>query len=109
MFQHYLHSPLANLLNMHIVLDSKNVIGSIVMQLGYAEMYCLGSCGQDQSDLSDLPVQDGCTLYQLLIEPNGVNMENLTVDVSGVSFEIMSTLKVSSLPQVYWDVVLCCL
>jgi len=92
---------------MHIFLDSKNVIGSIVIQLGYAEMYCLRSCVQDQNDLSYLPAQDGCALHQLLTEPNSVNLENLTVGMSGVSFEIRSTLKVSLLPQVYLDVVLC--
>lgn len=81
--QHYFHSPLPDLLNMHIFLDSKNVIGSIVIQLGYAEMYCLRSCVQDQNDLSYLPAQDGCALHQLLTEPNSVNLENLTVGMSG--------------------------
>jgi len=93
LFQHYLHSPLADLLNTVIFVGGENGIGSIVLQLGFAETYSLGSCGQDQSDLSDLSAQDGCTLYQLLTEPNSVNMEILTVDVFGVSFEIRSTLK----------------
>lgn len=89
-------------------MGTENVIGSIVIHLAYAEMYSLRSCGQDQSELSDLPAQDGCTLYQLLTEPSSVNLENLTVDVFGVSSEIRSTLKVSLLPQFYWDVMLCC-
>ena len=71
-------------------------------------MYSLGSC-LVQSDLSDLPTQDGCMLYQLLTEPNSVNLVNLTVDTSVVSFEIRSTLKVSLFPQFYWGLVLCCL
>jgi len=74
-------------------MGTENVIGSIFIQLGYARMYSLRSCGQDQSDFSDLPAQDGCPLYQLLTEPNNVNVENLTVDMFGVSFEIRCTLK----------------
>jgi len=74
-------------------MGSENVVGSIVLQVGCAETYSLRSCGQDQSDLSYLPAQDGCMLYQLLTEPNNVNLGNLTVDMSGVSFEIRSTLK----------------
>lgn len=34
-----------------------------------------------------------CILYQLLTEPNIVNLGNVTVDMSVVSFEIRSTLK----------------
>jgi hypothetical protein len=84
---------------MHIFLDGENVIGSIVIQLGYVEMCAFRSCrGQDQSYLSDLPAEDGCTLCQLLTGPNSVNLENLTVDMFGVNFEIRSTLKVSWLP-----------
>jgi len=80
----YLHSSLADLLNTHIFLDSENVIGNIIIELGYAETYALRSCrGQDQSDLSDLPAQEGSTLYKLLTDPNNVNLENLTVDMFG--------------------------
>jgi len=99
LFQDYLHSSLADLLNTHIFLDSENVIGGIIIELGYAETYALRSCrGQDQSDLSDLPAQEGSTLYKLLTDPNNVNLENLTVDMFGVSSEIRSTLKVFCLP-----------
>jgi len=94
-----LHSSLADLLNTHIFLDSEYVIGSIIMGLGYAETYALRSCrGQDQSDLSDLPAQEGSTLYKLLTDPNNVNLENLTVDMFGVSSEMRSTLKVFWFP-----------
>jgi hypothetical protein len=89
-----LHSSLADLLNTHIFLDSENVIGRVVIELGYAETYALRSCrGQDQSDLSDLPAQDGSTLYKLLTDPNNVNLEKLTVDMFGVRLELWSTLK----------------
>jgi len=99
LFQDYLHSSLADLLNTHIFLDSENVIGNIIIELGYAETYALRLCrGQDQSDLSDLPAQEGSTLYKLLTDPNNVNLENLTVDMFGVSSQIRSTLKVSWLP-----------
>jgi len=99
LFQDYLHSSLADLLNMHIFLDSENVIGNIIIELGYAETYALRFCrGQDQSDLSDLPAQEGSTLYKLLTDPNNVNLENLTVDMFGVSSQIRSILKVSWLP-----------
>jgi len=81
--EHYLHTSLADLLNMHIFMGTEMVIGSIVIQLDYAESYSLVSCGQAQSDLSHLPAQDGCLLYRLLTEPNSVNLENLTVDVFG--------------------------
>jgi hypothetical protein len=74
-------------------MGGENVIVSILLQLGYAETYSLGLCGQDQSDLSDLPVEDDGTLYQLLTEPNNVNLEKLTVDMPVVSFEIRFTLK----------------
>jgi hypothetical protein len=93
LFQHYLHTSLADLLNVHILMGTEIVIGSIVIQLDYAETYSLVSCGQGQSDLSHLPAQDGCLPYRLHTEPNDVNLENLTVDVFGVSFEIRSTLK----------------
>ena len=66
LFQDYLHNSLADLLNTHIFLDSENMIGRVIIELGYAETYALRSCrGQDQSDLSDLPAEDGCTLYKL--------------------------------------------
>jgi hypothetical protein len=74
-------------------MGGENVVGSILLQLGCAEKYSLGSCGLDQSDDSDLPAQDGCTLYRLLTEPNNFNLGNLTVYMSVVSFEIRSTLK----------------
>jgi hypothetical protein len=74
-------------------MGGENVVGSIVLQLGYAEKYSLGSCGRDQSDDSDLPARDGCMLYRLLTEPNNCNLGNLTVYVSVVSSEIRSTLK----------------
>jgi hypothetical protein len=84
-----LHNSLGDLLNTHIFLDSENVIGRVITELGYAETYTLRSCrGQDQSDLSDLPAQDGSTLYKLLTDPDNVNLENLTVDIFGVRFEI---------------------
>lgn len=80
----YLHNSLGDLLNTHIFLDSENVIGRVIIELGYAETYALRSCrGQDQSDLSDLPAQDGSTLYKLLTDPDNVNLENLTVDIFG--------------------------
>ena len=95
---------------MPIFLDSENVIGSIVIELGCVETCALWWCrGQDQRDLSDLPAQDGCTLCQLLTDPNSVNLENLTVDMFGVSYEIRSAVKVMWLPKVFWDVMLCCL
>jgi hypothetical protein len=93
LFQYYLHIALAGRLNTNIFMGTENVTGSIVIELGYAEMYSLRSCGQDQSTPSDLPAQDGCVLYQLLTESNNFNLENLTVDMFGVSFEKRSALK----------------
>lgn len=86
-----MHNSLADLLNTHIFLDSENVVGRVIMELGYAETYALRSCrGQDQGDLSDLPAQDGSTLYNLLTDPDNVSLENLTIDIFGVSFKIIS-------------------
>jgi len=94
MMQDYLHNSLADLLNTHIFLDSENMVGRVIIELGYAETYALRSCrGQDQSDLSDLPAQDGSTLYKLLTDPDNVNLENLTVDMFGVSFKISFNWK----------------
>ncbi|KAJ9589645.1 hypothetical protein L9F63_017134, partial [Diploptera punctata] len=77
----YLHTSLAELLNTHVFLDSENVVGHAIMELGYAETFALRSCrGQDQGDLADLPAQDGSTLYKLLTDPDNVNLENLTVE-----------------------------
>jgi len=45
----------------------------------------------DQSALSDLSAQDGCTLYQLLTELNNVNMEILTVDVFWMLLEVLGS------------------
>ena len=68
-------------------LDTENVVGHTIMELGYAETFALRSCrGQDQGDLTDLPAQDGSTLYKLLTDPDNVNLENLTVDTFRVSF-----------------------
>jgi hypothetical protein len=39
------------------------------------------------------PVQDGCILYRLHTDCTSVNLEKLTFDTSGVSFEKWSTLK----------------
>ncbi|XP_021936074.1 uncharacterized protein LOC110837829 isoform X2 [Zootermopsis nevadensis] len=80
----YLHNSLSDLLNSHIFLDSENVVGRVIIELGYAETYALRSCrGQDQGDLSDLPAQDGSTLYKLLTDPDNVNLENLSLDIFG--------------------------
>ncbi|XP_069671476.1 uncharacterized protein [Periplaneta americana] len=77
----YLHGSLADLLNTHVFLDSENVVGRVVVELGYAETYALRSCrGQEPGDLTDLPAQDGSTLYKLLTDPDNVNLENLTLD-----------------------------
>jgi hypothetical protein len=70
------------------------MVGRVIIDLGYAETYALRSCrGQDQGDLSDLPAQDGSTLYKLLTDPDNVSLENLTVDVFGVRFKINSIEK----------------
>lgn len=82
----YLHGSLADLLNTHVFLDSENVVGRVVVELGYAETYALRSCrGQEPGDLTDLPAQDGSTLYKLLTDPDNVNLENLTLDTFTVS------------------------
>lgn len=65
------------------------MVGRVIIELGYAETYALRSCrGQDQGDLSDLPAQDGSTLYKLLTDPDNVNLENLSLDIFGVRFKI---------------------
>lgn len=86
-----MHNSLGHLLNTHVFLDSENVIGRVIIELGYAETYALRSCrDQGQSDLSDLPAQDGSTLYRLLTDPDNVDLENLTVDMFGVRFMMSS-------------------
>ena len=85
--QDYLHTSLAELLNMHVFLDTENVVGHAIMELGYAETFVLRSCRrQDQGDLTDLPAQEGSTLYKLLTDPDNVNLEHLTVETFRVSF-----------------------
>nr|CAD7198949.1 unnamed protein product [Timema douglasi] len=80
----YLHNSLSDLLDTHIFLDFAGTIGRVIMELGYAETFVLRSSrGQEPGDLSDLPAQDGSTLYRLLTDPDNVSLENLSVDMFG--------------------------
>ncbi|XP_067011307.1 uncharacterized protein [Anabrus simplex] len=78
----YLHNSLPELLNTHIFLDNRRVVGRVIIELGYAETFVLRSSrNQDQGDLSDLPAQDGSCLYKLLTDPDNVSLENLSIDI----------------------------
>ncbi|XP_064600438.1 uncharacterized protein LOC135466719 [Liolophura sinensis] len=78
----YLHSHLADLLNQHVFRDQKSVIGRAIIELGRAETYVL-RCSRSQSgtDISRLPDEQGSTLFQFLVQPDEVPLENLTLDI----------------------------
>ncbi|XP_046384322.1 uncharacterized protein LOC124154554 isoform X2 [Ischnura elegans] len=90
----YLHNSLADLLDAHVFRDSAHVVGRTVVELGHIETYVVrAGRGQPAGDVSDLPPKEGegsnggnggnSTLYRLLTDPDGVDLENLSIDLFG--------------------------
>ena len=61
-------------------------MGHAIVELGRAETYLL-RCARQQSgeDCTDLPADHGSILYQLLLQPDSVVLENLTPEILQVS------------------------
>lgn len=66
---------------MHVFEDRSGSLGQAVLELGHAETFMVRS-SRDQlaSDVSDLPSHLGSTLYQLLVDPDNVTLDKLSVD-----------------------------
>ncbi|KAL0266782.1 UNVERIFIED_CONTAM: hypothetical protein PYX00_009235 [Menopon gallinae] len=78
----YLHTSLGELLDAHILQDTAGVAGKVILELGYIETYVLRNCrNQSPVDVSNLPDQDGTTLYKLLTDPDNVNLEHFALDI----------------------------
>ncbi|XP_039293769.1 uncharacterized protein LOC111057243 [Nilaparvata lugens] len=78
----YLHNSLPALLDTHIFLDKACCVGEIILELGHAETYTVRCTrGQEIADLTDLPSHTGSTFYQLLTNPDSVDLDNLTLDI----------------------------
>ncbi|XP_046665376.1 uncharacterized protein LOC124357531 isoform X2 [Homalodisca vitripennis] len=77
----YLHNSLAALLDTHVFRDRSGSMGQAVLELGHAETYMVRSSrDQPAADVSDLPSHLGSTLYQLLVDPDNVTLDKLTID-----------------------------
>lgn len=88
LLQDYLHSSLAPLLDTHVFGDSGGGLGQIVLELGHAETFIVRSSrDQPPADLSDMPSHLGSTLYQLLVDPDNVTLDKLTLDQFTVSIQ----------------------
>ncbi|KAG8227825.1 hypothetical protein J437_LFUL008469 [Ladona fulva] len=90
----YLHNSLPDLLDAHVFRDASHVVGRTVVELGHAETFVVRTGrGQSSGDVSDLPPREessggnsgggSSTLYRLLTDPDGVDLENLSVDLFG--------------------------
>ncbi|XP_014663784.1 PREDICTED: uncharacterized protein LOC106806376 [Priapulus caudatus] len=78
----FLHTSLATLINHHIVMDQEMMFGQAIIELGRAETYMVrASRDQDAHDASNLPATNGSILYQLLANPDGVLLENMSGDI----------------------------
>lgn len=92
--QDYLHNSLSALLDMHVFSDRSGTVGQAVLDLGHAETYLVRSSrDQSQSDVSDLPSHLGSTVYQLLVDPDNVTLDKLSVDHFSVSFKPLNCLQ----------------
>lgn len=81
-----MNNSLSSLLDTHIFFDSSCCIGNTILDLGHAETYTVRcSRNQEPNDLSDLPSHAGSIFYQLLTDPDGVSLDNLTIDTFAVS------------------------
>ncbi|XP_054264092.1 uncharacterized protein LOC128987330 isoform X1 [Macrosteles quadrilineatus] len=77
----YLHNSLADLLDTHVFGDRSHCVGQAVLELGHAETYLVRSArGQQSHNVSDLPSHLGSILYQLLVDPDNVTLDKLTLD-----------------------------
>lgn len=54
-FQDFLHANVADLLNHHVLLDSANITGQVLIELGRAETYVL-RCARQQTGGFCLPI-----------------------------------------------------
>ncbi|KAL5009145.1 hypothetical protein ScPMuIL_014726 [Solemya velum] len=77
----FLFGNLGELLNRHVFQDTSSVTGHVIIELGRAETYIL-RCSRNQAgnDCFKLPDDQGSTLFQLLLHPDEVAIENLTQD-----------------------------
>ena len=81
-FQDFLHANLAELINKHILRDEAGVTGQVIIELGRAETYMLRCARRQPADsCSNLPAESGSTMYQLLVQPDKVAIENLNLEV----------------------------
>lgn len=68
-------------------------LGRVILELGHIETYVLRCCrNQSLLDVSNLPDQEGTTLYKLLTDSDNVNLERFTLDIFVVS-EIMFLIQ----------------
>ncbi|XP_043220663.1 uncharacterized protein LOC122381028 isoform X4 [Amphibalanus amphitrite] len=72
---------LADLLNWHVLRDPEGVLGRAVVELGRAETFCLRAArGQHEGGVCSLPPPDGSTLQRLLVDPDTVSLEHITLE-----------------------------
>jgi hypothetical protein len=78
---------LANLLSMYVLKDkTTGVAGQVILQLGCCETALLrAACGQSPHEMSNLPNNEGSTLYRLLTDPDTVSLDNLSMEALIVS------------------------
>ncbi|XP_076312660.1 uncharacterized protein LOC143226079 isoform X1 [Tachypleus tridentatus] len=78
----YIHSRLGELMNRFVLLDSEDVLGQVVVELGRAETYILrASRSQGDHDITNLPDPKATVLQQMIVDPDSVCLENLTIDI----------------------------
>ncbi|XP_076059863.1 uncharacterized protein LOC143036412 isoform X2 [Oratosquilla oratoria] len=78
----FVHSSLSTLLDIHLIQTGESGIGAALVELGRCETWLTRLCkGQATTDVTDLPSTPGSTSYQLLADPDMVNLENMTAEV----------------------------
>ncbi|XP_033127750.1 uncharacterized protein LOC117125369 [Anneissia japonica] len=76
------HQNLPDLINLHICHHASSVLGQVVVEIGRAETYLMrASRNQDMDSYKNLPAAEGSFFYQLINNPDLLELTHLTPDI----------------------------
>ncbi|XP_071963251.1 uncharacterized protein [Antedon mediterranea] len=76
------HQNLPELINLHICHHERSVLGQVVVEIGRAETYLMrASRNQSMDSYKNLPSPEGSFFYQVINNPDGLELSHLTPDI----------------------------